>query len=118
MLSLNVVIFFFSSRRRHTRCSRDWSSDVCSSDLTGKRADKVKQPKFKNKSQRQSARFTKGSFSFENGVLNLSKIGDIHISWYRRVHGEPSSLPLSMTPSGSYYLVSVLRLDRKTTILN
>src|SRR2546429_3613581 len=27
------LIFFFSSRRRHTRCSRDWSSDVCSSDL-------------------------------------------------------------------------------------
>src|SRR5207302_4948253 len=26
-------IFFFSSRRRHTRFSRDWSSDVCSSDL-------------------------------------------------------------------------------------
>src|SRR2546429_1789499 len=29
--------FFFSSRRRHTRCSRDWSSDVCSSDLGGKK---------------------------------------------------------------------------------
>src|SRR2546429_6866134 len=28
-----VVWCFFSSRRRHTRCSRDWSSDVCSSDL-------------------------------------------------------------------------------------
>src|SRR4030043_465455 len=27
------VFFFFSSRRRHRRCSRDWSSDVCSSDL-------------------------------------------------------------------------------------
>src|SRR5687768_18615684 len=26
-------MFFFSSRRRYTRCSRDWSSDVCSSDL-------------------------------------------------------------------------------------
>src|SRR5206468_8156172 len=26
-------IFFFSSRRRHTRSDRDWSSDVCSSDL-------------------------------------------------------------------------------------
>src|SRR6266498_4720815 len=26
--------FFFSSRRRHTSCGRDWSSDVCSSDLT------------------------------------------------------------------------------------
>src|SRR5207247_4420714 len=28
-----VYIFFFSSRRRHTRSTRDWSSDVCSSDL-------------------------------------------------------------------------------------
>src|SRR5690554_7647536 len=28
-----VPLFFFSSRRRHTRCGRDWSSDVCSSDL-------------------------------------------------------------------------------------
>src|SRR3712207_7682503 len=28
-----VLFFFFSSRRRHTRYWRDWSSDVCSSDL-------------------------------------------------------------------------------------
>src|SRR2546428_618569 len=28
-----MLIFFFSSRRRHTRSDRDWSSDVCSSDL-------------------------------------------------------------------------------------
>src|SRR6266513_4674998 len=28
-----VTLFFFSSRRRHTRSKRDWSSDVCSSDL-------------------------------------------------------------------------------------
>src|ERR1035441_10830004 len=27
-------LFFFSSRRRHTRCLSDWSSDVCSSDLS------------------------------------------------------------------------------------
>src|SRR5699024_11500125 len=27
-------VFFFSSRRRHTRSKRDWSSDVCSSDLS------------------------------------------------------------------------------------
>src|SRR2546429_4193147 len=32
------LFFFFSSRRRHTRCSRDWSSDVCSSDLLPKAA--------------------------------------------------------------------------------
>src|SRR2546429_5878637 len=30
-----IWLLFFSSRRRHTRCSRDWSSDVCSSDLSG-----------------------------------------------------------------------------------
>src|SRR5690606_39561106 len=30
-------VFFFSSRRRHTSFSRDWSSDVCSSDLYGAR---------------------------------------------------------------------------------
>src|SRR6266852_7454667 len=35
MAVLIIFFFFFSSRRRHTRCYRDWSSDVCSSDLPG-----------------------------------------------------------------------------------
>src|SRR5690349_22212167 len=33
-LSNKKSFFFFSSRRRHTRSLRDWSSDVCSSDLS------------------------------------------------------------------------------------
>src|SRR5262245_63094327 len=33
--ALPAFCFFFSSRRRHTRCLSDWSSDVCSSDLGG-----------------------------------------------------------------------------------
>src|SRR5256886_11258248 len=33
MNQISVVLFFFSSRRRHTRFDCDWSSDVCSSDL-------------------------------------------------------------------------------------
>src|SRR5215208_7632240 len=33
------MFFFFSSRRRHTRWPRDWSSDVCSSDLMGLREE-------------------------------------------------------------------------------
>src|SRR5262245_64801085 len=34
LLLILCFFFFFSSRRRHTRCLSDWSSDVCSSDLT------------------------------------------------------------------------------------
>src|SRR5690606_41153364 len=38
--TLFSLFFFFSSRRRHTRFSRDWSSDVCSSDLADSRYSK------------------------------------------------------------------------------
>src|SRR5947209_8352765 len=41
-----VAVFFFSSRRRHTRYWRDWSSDVCSSDLAKLRY--VYEPAFKS----------------------------------------------------------------------
>src|SRR5699024_11312846 len=34
-----LICFFFSSRRRHTRSKRDWSSDVCSSDLNKYKSD-------------------------------------------------------------------------------
>src|SRR5437867_7924341 len=34
-----LIIFFFSSRRRHTRSYGDWSSDVCSSDLGAARGE-------------------------------------------------------------------------------
>src|SRR5690625_7203991 len=33
IIFLQFIVFFFSSRRRHTIWPRDWSSDVCSSDL-------------------------------------------------------------------------------------
>src|SRR5689334_23721628 len=34
---MTALLFFFSSRRRHTRWNCDWSSDVCSSDLSNTR---------------------------------------------------------------------------------
>src|SRR5216683_5367851 len=37
MINVYSFLFFFSSRRRHTRSDRDWSSDVCSSDLDATR---------------------------------------------------------------------------------
>src|SRR5690625_6630400 len=36
-----MYVFFFSSRRRHTRWPRDWSSDVCSSDVVRARAEEL-----------------------------------------------------------------------------
>src|SRR5690606_41189427 len=42
--ALYVLLFFFSSRRRHTRFSRDWSSDVCSSDLKDLGDDQCPEP--------------------------------------------------------------------------
>src|SRR5204863_2135062 len=37
-------LFFFSSRRRHTRSLRDWSSDVCSSDLSSSDSRAIERP--------------------------------------------------------------------------
>src|SRR5215212_10954584 len=42
-LPFRLPIFFFSSRRRHTRCLSDWSSDVCSSDLDVRAAERKEQ---------------------------------------------------------------------------
>src|SRR5262245_65032341 len=39
LVDVTLVFFFFSSRRRHTRCLSDWSSDVCSSDLIALRQE-------------------------------------------------------------------------------
>src|SRR5690606_39800437 len=41
IMSMFCCVFFFSSRRRHTRFSRDWSSDVCSSDLMDPRVENL-----------------------------------------------------------------------------
>src|SRR5687768_18425613 len=48
------MFFFFSSRRRHTRCSRDWSSDVCSSDLLSGRYGDVTRMAQDREQSRQS----------------------------------------------------------------
>src|SRR5690349_24228878 len=45
MVIFLVFSFFFSSRRRHTRSLRDWSSDVCSSDLSASSMNSSKLPK-------------------------------------------------------------------------
>src|SRR5207302_2915273 len=81
--------FFFSSRRRHTRFSRDWSSDVCSSDLKLQGQEGV--------SNLVEAFLVAGSKSV---VASLWNIDDASTSalmedFYERLaRGEPTSLAL------------------------
>src|SRR5271166_4372520 len=44
----SAFFFFFSSRRRHTRWPRDWSSDVCSSDLVAEQAGSLSESAVRN----------------------------------------------------------------------
>src|SRR5437868_10699595 len=49
-----LFFFFFSSRRRHTRSKRDWSSDVCSSDLVAVREPAAVEPSREEAAVQQS----------------------------------------------------------------
>src|SRR5699024_11714906 len=67
-------IFFFSSRRRHTRSKRDWSSDVCSSDLLG--------------NLRKLAVADLAPENLRNLLLySVSKLEDLEFYWYEWCDG-------------------------------
>src|SRR5256884_458481 len=70
--SLFYFFFFFSSRRRHTICSRDWSSDVCSSDLCARFL------RHENGQHNRLYRFSEGAF---NGLLRTY---DVSLRWVLR----------------------------------
>src|SRR6266511_1646457 len=67
-----IFFFFFSSRRRHTRFSRDWSSDVCSSDLGDVNSGVLRVPTATIFPSRWSASALACALSFEpNEVVTL-----------------------------------------------
>src|SRR5256884_1885482 len=72
--------FFFSSRRRHTRCSRDWSSDVCSSDLATAGAD-GKEPELDSHEKDDSIHLTgktfTASFTPEGWLTRMEAAGGV-----------------------------------------
>src|SRR3989449_6419584 len=94
-----VLLFFFSSRRRHTRCSRDWSSDVCSSDLQREILDFISghitghgfAPSF----EEIAARFAFRSLAtVHEHLTNLERKGYIH-----RAHNESRAIEV-VPPKG------------------
>jgi putative transposase len=61
-------------------------------------------PTFKKRDQRQSAEFTRSGFQWENGQLTLAKIGRLDIRWSRCFSGPPTTVHVSRTPAGRYYI--------------
>ena len=61
-------------------------------------------PSFKKRGNRQSAEFTRSGFQWKNGQLTLAKIGKLDIRWSRHFSAEPSTVTVSCTPAGRYYV--------------
>src|SRR2546430_10113412 len=83
-------VFFFSSRRRHTRFDCDWSSDVCSSDLRRRSCSHPRQSK-------------QGSFRHRNRCLPMRESPTYSCAWdilnrYKHWH---------LVPTGSGWLLAV-----------
>src|SRR5690606_40206485 len=76
-----LTLFFFSSRRRHTRFSRDWSSDVCSSDLPELAA--MSGPGFKD-----LTRLASGEPEMSHDIFLTNRENVLHRSEERRVGKE------------------------------
>src|SRR6267378_3533076 len=77
--------FFFSSRRRHTRSLRDWSSDVCSSDLApssaGRESTTLSSSAWQ-KGQRTTSRYRRSLSGPANGLTGLERdsvVGCTHL---------------------------------------
>src|SRR5216684_3124296 len=81
---LLLSYFFFSSRRRHTRCSRDWSSDVCSSDLPSGTAMTVPTgPRSMEGGTRQAAAVGSTTRQRIEGFRVADTLADVHFEFDR-----------------------------------
>src|SRR5699024_11680117 len=82
-------LFFFSSRRRHTRSKRDWSSDVCSSDLRSPLRTKANRLASSRLGANTSSPMLSQSGSCTKTLKDLSKIGRASCRERCRSRGSP-----------------------------
>lgn len=61
-------------------------------------------PSFKSKHHRQSAEFTRSAFSWDGERLTLAKIGTLRIKWSRQFTTNPTTVTVSKTAAGRYYV--------------
>ena len=68
-----LMFVFFSSRRRHTRSKRDWSSDVCSSDLELETCKKTTLKKF-DISDKEFTEIVEKMANYKKGTENIKYV--------------------------------------------
>src|SRR5690625_5382775 len=83
-------MFFFSSRRRHTRWPRDWSSDVCSSDLSRAALEVLAIIAWRQPVTRGDIEEIRGVSVSSQILRNLEDRGWIEILGYRDAPGRPA----------------------------
>ena len=77
----------------------------------GKRkGEKMGVPRFKKKTLRQSAKFTKAGFSIKDGFVYLAKIGNLKPIWSRELPSETSSVTVIKDCGGRYFLSFVVEI--------
>ncbi|WP_225880487.1 RNA-guided endonuclease InsQ/TnpB family protein [Anabaenopsis elenkinii] len=85
--------------------------------LKGKRkGKKVGVPRFKKKTNSQSAEFTKAAFSIKDGVVYIAKIGNIKPIWSRDLPSEPSSVTVIKDCANRYFLSFVVEVEPNITV--
>ncbi|MFP5273831.1 RNA-guided endonuclease InsQ/TnpB family protein [Coleofasciculus sp.] len=82
------------------------------SSRAGKRkGPKVNPPRFKRKTNRQTARFTRGGFKVKAAKVYLAKIGEVKTKWSRPLPSEPSSVTVIKDCAGRYFLSFVVEVE-------
>ncbi len=78
---------------------------------------RAKYPKFKSKKSRQSAEFTRSGFTWNATAksLSIAKIGKLDIRWSRHFSADPSTVTISKTSTGKYFVS--IRIDEPNRIM-
>jgi putative transposase len=80
--------------------------------LNGKRkGGKMGVPKYKKRTNQQSAEFTKAAFSIKDKEVYLAKIGNLKPIWSRELPSEPSSVTVIKDCAGRYFLSFVVEIE-------
>jgi putative transposase len=83
-----------------------------------RRGARIGPPRFRRRSSRQTARYTRNGFSLrKNGKLYIAKVGEIKVAWSRELAAEPSSVTIIKTPTDKYYASFVVELDDGADVL-